>query len=75
MLSSADGGASWLQAVSLSDGSSVWQGEPVAGVVFERVEVAGSRLLVADADASALLAFDRATGALLWRRAGAHSRQ
>jgi outer membrane protein assembly factor BamB len=61
---------SWLQALSLADGAPLWTSAPIDDAVFSRVEIDGGRLLVADRDASRLLAFDKATGELLWDRPG-----
>jgi outer membrane protein assembly factor BamB len=70
-LVSPDGSGSWLQALSLADGSPLWTGEIEPGVTFERMELDGPRLLVADEEAGVILAYDKATGQLLWRREGA----
>ncbi|KAI8470136.1 MAG: hypothetical protein J3K34DRAFT_521604 [Monoraphidium minutum] len=71
-LAAPGGNASWLQALSLSDGAPLWASEPQAGVEFNRVELDGPRLLVTNAAATLLVAYEKGTGRLLWRREGAY---
>jgi outer membrane protein assembly factor BamB len=69
-LSLPSAGGSWLVALALADGTALWASEAVPGVAFGRVEIDGPRLLVEDAAAGQLLAYDAADGRLLWHWKG-----
>jgi outer membrane protein assembly factor BamB len=61
--------SSWVQALDISTGSTMWQSDVLQGVQLERLELYGSsRLLATSADSQAVFALNASTGQLLWQQ-------